>query len=199
MFRLAARELISRRFATLLGAAGLATAVIGFVLLAGTTRTTEAQVSGDLARVWGGPYQLLVRPPGSATELEVEQGLVRPNAISGLYGGITEAQLAAVRAIPAVDVAAPIAVAGFVQWPAGIPLDLGSLAPSSGVTVLRVQTSIQAEAGLSQFPAQTAGYLVIASVHKEIRRPGLHHHLGNGWLNPKISAGRKREIPTPLC
>jgi ABC-type lipoprotein release transport system permease subunit len=154
--------LISRRFATLLAAAGLATAVIGFVVLAGTTRTTEAQVSGDIAAAWGGPYQLLVRPPGSATTIERDEGLVRPNAISGLYGGITEPQLIAIRAIPGVDVAAPIAVAGFVQWPAGVPLDLASLAPASGLTVLRIQTSIAAEAGLSHFPAEMAGYLVIA-------------------------------------
>ncbi len=182
MLRLAVQEITSRRFATLLATAGLATAVIGFVLMAGTTRTTQASVTGDITRAWGGPYQLLVRPVGSATALEQAQGLVRPNAISGLYGGITEAQLASIRAVPEVEVAAPIAVAGFVQWPAGIPVDLSSLADGTGVTVLRITTSITAEAGLSRYPPEPAGYLVIAPQGRVVRSAVGAAHLEVGDL-----------------
>lgn len=162
MLWLAFRGLTSRRTGSLLAAAGLATATIGFVLLAGTTRTTEVVVQGDIARAWGGPYQLLVRPPGAAAELEERDGLVRPNAISGLTGGITRGQLQAIKAIGGVDVAAPIAVVGFVQWPAGVPLDLTSAVASGGLQVFRISTSARGEADLSRYPVQVSGYLVVA-------------------------------------
>lgn len=162
MLWLASRELIARRFMTLLTAAGLATATIGFSLLVGTTRTTEALVTGDLGRTWNVPYQLLVRPPGSQTALELTDGLVRPNFASGIVGGITLSQLAAIRAIPGVEVAAPIAPVGFVQWPAAIPLDLSTYAPVDGVAVFRVKLATSGEAGMSRYPSETAGYLVVA-------------------------------------
>jgi hypothetical protein len=87
---------------------------------------------------------------------------VRPNFLSGLTGGITEAQLAAIRALPDVAVAAPIAVIGFVQWPAEFPVDVAKLVGPGPVTVFRISAAASGEAALSHYPALPAQYLVVA-------------------------------------
>src|SRR5579864_4137853 len=125
MVVLALRELISRRTATLLAGAGLLTATLGFMILASTSLTTEAILKGDINRAWAAPYDLLVRPAGSQTPLETSEGLVRPNFLSSGSGGITMQQLAAIRQIPGVDVAAPIAILGYVYWPGTLPVEVG--------------------------------------------------------------------------
>ncbi len=162
MIRLATRGLLARRVATALAAAGLLTAVSGFLVLAGVSRTTQAVLSGDIAQAWNTPYDILVRPVGSETPLEASEGLVRPNFLSGLTGGITEAQLAAIRAVPGVAVAAPIAVVGFVQWPAAFPVDLAGALGSGPITVFRIEAQASGEAGLSHYPPRSAQYLVAA-------------------------------------
>ncbi|MBF6605390.1 MAG: hypothetical protein IVW53_07395 [Chloroflexi bacterium] len=162
MIRLALRGLLARRVATALAAAGLLTAVSGFLVLAGVSRTTQAVLSGDIARAWNTPYDILVRPAGTQTALERSEGLVRPNFLSGVTGGITTVELAAVRSVPDVEVAAPIAVVGTVQWPAGFPVDLRTVIGPGPITVLRVIATSSGEAGLSHYAPLPASYLVVA-------------------------------------
>ena len=151
MIQLAVRELASRRIATSLAVVGVTTAVLGFAVLAATSQTTSAVLTGDVARTWGGPYQLLVRPEGARSELEQREGLIRPNYFSGLVGGITLQQLRRIKDTPGVDVAAPIALVGFVQWPASWAVGLGDDL-GAGLTVLRITYSADGEAGLSHYP-----------------------------------------------
>jgi putative ABC transport system permease protein len=162
MIRLAFRGLLARRVATALAAAGLLTAVSGFLVLAGVSRTTQAVLSGDIARAWDTPYDILVRPAGTQTELERTEGLVRPNFLSGVTGGITAAQLAAIWSVPGVEVAAPIAVVGTVQWPAGFPVDVSKAVGPGAITVLRVTVNASGEAGFSHYGPLPATYLVVA-------------------------------------
>jgi len=169
MIRLAWRGLLARRIATALAAAGLLSAVSGFLVLAGVSRTTQAVLSGDIARAWDTPYDLLVRPPGTQTSLEATGGLVRPNFLSGVAGGITSTQLEAIRAVPGVSVAAPIAIVGSVQWPAGFPVDLGAAIGPDAITVLRVTVVASGEAGLSRYPAMAPAYLVAAPSGRVVR------------------------------
>ena len=58
-------------------------------------------------------YDILVRPQGSKTTLERNTGLVRPNYLSGIFGGITMRQYRMIGRVRGVDVAAPIANIGF--------------------------------------------------------------------------------------
>ncbi len=169
MTRLAWRGLLARRIATGLAAAGLLTAVSGFLVLTGVSRTTQAVLSGDIARAWETPYDLLVRPAGTQTSLETTEGLVRPNFLAGIAGGITSAQLDATRAVPGVTVAAPIAIVGFVQWPAGFPVDLGAATGPDAISVLRVTVVANGEAGLSRYPAEPPAYLVAAPAGRVVR------------------------------
>ena len=128
MLWLALRQLLGRRTATLLAGGGLLIATLGFVTLVSTSQTVTTELSGDIARTWNTPYDLLVRPAGSTTELEDERGLVRSNFLSALaHGGITSGQLEAIRQVPGVSVAAPVAVAGDRPVDAAPSLDLMSL------------------------------------------------------------------------
>ena len=69
---------------------------------------------GTVAANFRSAYDILVRPKGSATDLEREQGVVRPNFLSGQFGGITMKQYEQIKAISGVEVAAPIAMIGYV-------------------------------------------------------------------------------------
>ncbi len=172
MIRLAFRGLLARRVATALAAAGLLTAVTGFLVLAGVSQTTQAVLTGDITRAWNTPYDILVRPAGTQTDLERTEGLVRPNFLSGVTGGITEAQLTAVRALSGVTVAAPIAVVGYVQWPAGFPVDLSSAVGPGPITVLRISAAASGEGGLSQYPPLAPQYLVVAPQGRVVQETG---------------------------
>lgn len=163
MILLAVKQLIARRTATLLAAVGLLTATLGFLLLAGTSRTTQAVITGDVGRAWTAPYDLLVRPNGSSATLEKAEGLVRPNFLSGLTGGITVAQLETIRRVVGVEVAAPVAVAGVVNWPAAWSVDLSAYVdPETPLQVFRVVEQAHGDAQLSTYPPKTSGAILVA-------------------------------------
>ncbi len=75
----------------------------------------RARITAENDANWRGAYDILVRPAGARLDLESTNGLVEPNfvALAG-RGGIGTGQLAAIRAIPGVEIAAPIAWVGFV-------------------------------------------------------------------------------------
>ena len=101
-------------------ALGVLAAAVSFVLLTGSARTSSIQVRGTLTKNFRGAYDILVRPPGSYTTLERQQGLVRDNYLSGIYGGITLRQYHRIQHIPGVQVAAPIANIGTVLIPGSV-------------------------------------------------------------------------------
>jgi putative ABC transport system permease protein len=160
MIWLSCRQVLSRRAVSAVAVAGLFAATFGFIVLATTAKTATATLRGDIARDWATPYDLLVRPSGSITELERLQNLVRPNFVSGLNGGITPGQLRQVREVPGVVVAAPLAMVGFVSWPSEIHVPLGSR--GQVVTAYRVVTSSSSADGLSRYPIERR-YVVVAS------------------------------------
>src|SRR3954470_21346464 len=68
---------------------GVLVATTGFTVLTGATDTARLEVTGEVNRSADAAYQVLVRPTGSRTKLENDRQKVRPNALSGIYGGIT--------------------------------------------------------------------------------------------------------------
>lgn len=156
------RELVSRRTATGLAALGLLTATLGFMLLASTSKTTEAVLTGDIGSAWASPYDLLVRPPGHLAPLEAQQGLIRPNFLGSMAGGITLQQLAAIRAISGVGIAAPVAVAGYMTVPAGEQVLLQSYAQGRGYVAFRVTQTRTGDAGMTTYPPQVSYFLAAA-------------------------------------
>lgn len=169
MIGLALRHLAGRRAATALAACGLLIATLGFVTLVSTAQTARATLTGDIARTWNTPYDLLVRPASAVTGLEAERGLVRSNYVSALAGGgITRAQLDTVRRVPGVAVAAPVAIVGAVNWPTGgFGTDLAGEPAGEPLAVYRFEVTSRTDAGLSSYPIETH-YLVV-SAEGEVR------------------------------
>jgi predicted ABC-type transport system involved in lysophospholipase L1 biosynthesis ATPase subunit len=67
--------------------AGVLAATTGFTVLTGTTATARLEVTGTVDANARAAYDILVRPKGARTSLESDPGLVRPNYLSGQFGG----------------------------------------------------------------------------------------------------------------
>lgn len=98
-----------RRLALL--AVALVSAIAGSASQIGSSATVR--LAAEVNAHWRGAYDILVRPPGARLDLEDTNGLIEPNfvALAG-HGGISEEQVAAIRAIHDVEIAAPIAWVG---------------------------------------------------------------------------------------
>lgn len=185
MLRLALGELVTRRVATIVTAAGLLTSILGFLLLTGTARTTQATIGGAIAGTWDGPYQILVRPAGVKSPLEERSGLLPPQFLSAIDGGITLPELDAIRAVDGVAVAAPISVVGVLQGQPSIPIDLAPYVSSDPLTVLRLKSTAVGDAGLSAFSAPTLDqYEVVApqGTLVDMRKPDAHLDVGTSSI-----------------
>lgn len=87
------------------------------VFSGGLTEASIVRISGEIDANWHGAYDILVRPTGARIDLEGSQGVVEPNFLAFVgTGGITEAQVEAIRRIPDVELAAPVAFVGYVRY-----------------------------------------------------------------------------------
>lgn len=159
---------------------GLVAASLSLSLLGVIGARAQVELVGDIDRAWQTPYDLLVRPTGSVSSLETSQGLVRPNFVSGIHGGITLAQLATIRSDPDVEVAAPIAIVGFVNWPLALLLPLDGSTSGDQVRLYRIGTSISGDAGLSTYPVEHR--LVISSLEGRYQFAGRQLLVGDASI-----------------
>ncbi|MFI6284847.1 FtsX-like permease family protein [Streptomyces sp. NPDC051018] len=128
MFRLMRLHLTLHRARSTALLTGILVAVSAFVVLTATTESSRLTVTGTVSKNRGA-YDILVRPGNAAQELEKAEGLIRPNSLSDIYGGITVDQVDTVRRVPGVDVAAPLAVLGHQPEAGAILVDLAQLVP----------------------------------------------------------------------
>jgi putative ABC transport system permease protein len=110
---------VTRTLALLIG---LFVAATAFTVLTAASRTEQLRTVGTITASFSPSYDILVRPKGARTPLEDQTGTVQPNFLSGIYGGITMAQWRQIQRIQGVQVAAPIAMIGYVLVTAAIPL-----------------------------------------------------------------------------
>ena len=115
MLKLFLRFLSGFRERVILLVLGVLVVSSAFVLLLSASETTVATVNEDLARYWRTTYDILVRPPGTRSPIETQYYLVQGNFLSNVPGGIVIEQYETIRAIPGVEVAAPIAMIGYSQ------------------------------------------------------------------------------------
>ncbi|MBR7796086.1 FtsX-like permease family protein [Agaribacter marinus] len=87
---------------------------IGLSYLVGITQASNATIVDELQQRWKSSYHIVVRPPDSRSVTE-EQNLLEPNYLSGLSGGITLNQYKEIKKMTDIDVAAPIAMMGYMQ------------------------------------------------------------------------------------
>lgn len=127
-------------------------AAVSFTLLTASASTSALHVHGTLKSSFRPAYDILVRPRGSTTPLEQSEGLVRPNFLSGVYGGISFAQWHQIERMRGVAVAAPIANIGFVFPYGDFPVSLAGVTTDARHQLYRVDASWVADRGLSRYP-----------------------------------------------
>ena len=134
----------ARSVATLLA---IFAAVTSFVVLTGHASTQRLEVTRTAEENYRASYDILVRPTGSTLGLEASEGLVRTNFLSGQYGGITVDQVEQVRALPGVQIAAPIAMVGYYYQTLPITQQIADLLPQGERGLVRYRTEITARNG----------------------------------------------------
>ncbi|MGC3956065.1 MAG: hypothetical protein QM804_17780 [Propionicimonas sp.] len=137
--------------------AAVAVAVTSFVVLAASTATQQATVTETAEENYRAAYDILVRPKDSALEKERVEGLVRSNYLSGTFGGLTLDQLETIKGIPGVEVAAPIAMLGYIYQQNHITVDTSPWLAAQGQTLLRWRTTATARNATAATPGP-AGY-----------------------------------------
>ncbi|MFC4560185.1 ABC transporter permease [Virgibacillus kekensis] len=86
---------------------------IGLSYLVGITQASNATIVDELQKRWKSSYHIVVRPPDSRSVTE-DKNLLEPNYLSGLAGGITMEQYEKIKSMEDIDVAAPIAMMGYI-------------------------------------------------------------------------------------
>ncbi|MEE6262541.1 FtsX-like permease family protein [Plantactinospora sonchi] len=151
MLRFIWRQLRNRAGRAIALFTGMLVATTGFVVLTGATTTSQLRLSDRVERETRAAYDVLVRPKGSRTPLEEQRDLVRPNYLSGLFGGITTVQYEQVKAVPGVEVTAPVAMVGYTMVPMWAEFDLTDAVDRTlDRQVIRVDPTFLAERGLSR-------------------------------------------------
>lgn len=87
----------------------------GLTYLIGLSDTNRGTVVDTLQQRWTASYDIVVRPEGTRSVTE-EKKLLEPNYMSGLSGGISMEQYETIKKIEGVDVAAPIAMIGYMDY-----------------------------------------------------------------------------------
>lgn len=138
-------------------AVGLAilVAASAFVLLTGSTRTSEIHVRATLSRNFRGAYDILVRPRHSFTPLERRRSLVSDNYLSGIYGGISLSQYHSIERIPGVAVAAPIANIGVTLATDEVRVDMQPVLNRDRYQLYRVSFAWVADRATSHYAGGT--------------------------------------------
>ncbi|MGW1185316.1 FtsX-like permease family protein [Streptomyces drozdowiczii] len=124
MLRLAAFQLRHRALRSLALVLGILAATAGFTLLTAGAQRSQLLTTGTVNDNYRGAYDILVRPHGARSAEEDRGALVRPNFLSGQFGGITAEQQKNIARVPGVDVAAPVAMVGYVVSDSHATVDL---------------------------------------------------------------------------
>lgn len=137
-------------------------AATGFTVLTATARTSQLQVVGTVHANSRSAYDILLRPRGTRSAVEQSAGLVRGDYLSGIYGGITQAQYARVAHTRGVSVAAPVAILGYLMPEIDTTVDVTSLLGSTGRSAVAGRAAVKvspvwgSDRGLTSIPGSPA-------------------------------------------
>jgi cell division protein FtsX len=192
MLKLILAELAFRRGRSLALFGGILVATAGFTLLTGASDASRLEVRGAVDERFETAYDILVRPRGSQLPLESREQLVQLNFLSGIFGGIRMDQYRAVRDLPGVEVAAPIAMIGFVLPDNQVVVPLKDVLSGRSRELFRVRTERVAERGLTR-RRDADSYVYVTS--RRLRPVPSYVADGNVPGAHEVAAGRER----PVC
>lgn len=162
-----------------LRAAAIALLVITAVASAGIQSAAVAALQSTLDANWRGVYDILVTPADSNAAID---GLLPPNSLSSTDAGMTLDDLAAVRAIPDVEVAAPIGevlVPGLRWASATVAIPRGFVGATEEPQAFRVKMTYSTDDGLGERIVQSRELSVVVDEASSRRpRPDLSVCLG---------------------
>ena len=162
MFPFTWRSLRGRGIRSLLLLLGVLVVSGAFGLLTSAAETVQVVVDEDLAKYWRTTYDVLVRPPGTRSAIEEQYGLVQANHLSGIPGGITFEQYAAIQSIPGIEVAAPIAMLSYFD----LDISFGNEAQVLRIEepgFYRMDVTLTVDDGLQQHEVTLRRYLFLSS------------------------------------
>ncbi len=171
---------------------------VSFSLLTATVATSQVRVEGTVSQNFRNAYDILVRPPKSRDQLEASEGLVRQNYLSGIYGGISLEQYRAIKVMPGVDVAAPIAMIGYVLPAVTMSFPVNDELTPAEEQLLRINFSWTTDRGLSRVPDKSDYQYVTRSSVEYPKSGGLEHPDPVTGRNRTVCADLYRQIPTQL-
>jgi len=158
------KTLWKRRERAALVIASAALIAAAFALFSSASLATTVTADRALSDYWRTTYDILVRSPEYVTEIEKQYGLVEANHLSGTPGGITMAQYELIRDLPDVEVAAPIAMLGYIPRDT-IRLSIRDLLPTG---IYRVTASAAVWDGYEFLEASLPGPYYALYYHQDI-------------------------------
>lgn len=194
------RRQLGRTLALLLA---VAVATTSFTVLTGAAESTRLQVRGTVQQNFRSSYDLLVRPASSYTELERTQQLVRPNYQSGIFGGITTAQLAAIRAVTGVEVAAPVANLGYAHFGGAVEVPVSTYLNGDAQQLFRITPTWTMDRGTSRFVG-TPLYVYVSTHRTVVLKDVPYTRDGGNYRGlptyAEVMPGRGKPVPgRPAC
>ena len=143
---------------------GVLVSVSAYIVLTANVETSELQVTGTVDEASRGAYQILVRPPGAATPLETDRGLVNSNSVTSQGGGITYEQWHRIAELAGVQTAAPIAQLGYIPLRLEASVDLTSqVDPGAVYQWFRLNPVWTADQRLSSVAAKADALMYVTS------------------------------------
>ncbi|WP_426353490.1 ABC transporter permease [Exiguobacterium sp. R-39] len=103
-----------QRFKFILTLVGALIISAGLSLMFNLTDSSQGTVEQTLQKKWSSAYDIVVRPKGSQMTTE-SNNLLEPNYLNGINGGISFKQYEAIKQMKEIDIAAPVAVMGYVN------------------------------------------------------------------------------------
>lgn len=187
-------QLRGRPRRTLALLAGMLVATTGFTVLSASASVQRLEVEQTVEASERPQFDILVRPKGSRTAVEQERGLLPPNYLSGLYGGITPDQLSEIREVGNVEVAAPIAMLGHAMASFHQEVDLtDQVDPTARQQLFRITPEWITDRGLTVVDdAPQYVYLTRNDVFGWLSTPG-------GGYDPQRYADGSHATPRPGC
>jgi len=137
---------------------GIAAATTAFIVLTGQVAEQRLELRGRVAAQPSPSYDILVRPSNSRTELEQRDGLVRANFLSGQFGGISLWQWHRIQRLAGVQIAAPIAMVGYVLQTVTIPIDITDQLSAAQRQLFTASVRRSTDQGLSTFEQPAISY-----------------------------------------
>lgn len=115
MLNLIISNLLNNRKKFILLLVGTLVISIGLSSLTGLLNTNKGTVVNILKQNWKSQYHIVVRPRGTKSISE-KDGLLDPNYLSNLRGGISMAQYKEIKSMKDISIAAPIANLGYLDF-----------------------------------------------------------------------------------